>query len=59
MVSAKEFRSWLFPQNIGAVVKAGEDGSVSEGSIVMNILMEVLREQFGSNTTSLFEYLDT
>lgn len=58
VVSAKEFRSWLFPQNMSSTVFVGE-GSTRDNTEFMNVLLHVLQEQYNGDIVAFFESLKT
>lgn len=58
VVSAKEFRNWLFPQHMNTAMRPGEDNT-RDNTEVMDILFNVLRKQFKDDTVSFFKAIDT
>lgn len=57
MVSAKEFRNWLFPHNINAAMNTGE-ASARENKEAMLIFLDVLQTVFKDDPVAFFEAMD-
>jgi hypothetical protein len=63
VVSAREFRNWLFPHNMSAALAAGSgaagSGAAEGAEEVMAILLRLLQEKFQDDPVSFFEAIDT